>query len=141
MYVAEMTTRKYKAKKPILIRGPQDVADLRVIKKLKKEQREHFMVIMLNARHEMIAIETISVGSLNASIVHPREVFKPAILASAAGLILVHNHPSGDAEPSEEDLSITRRLVNVGELLGITVLDHVIIAKRGINSLKARNAI
>jgi DNA repair protein RadC len=81
----------------------------------------------------------ISRGSLNASIVHPREVFRPAILASAASIILVHNHPSGDPDPSEEDLSITRRLVQVGELVGIGVLDHVVIAKRGSVSLRARS--
>ena len=81
------------------------------------------------------------IGSLNASIVHPREVFRPAILASAASIIVAHNHPSGDPEPSEEDLSITRRLAEVGELLGIGLLDHVVIARRGVTSLRARGAI
>src|SRR5207247_6856225 len=105
--------------------------------KLRREQREHFLVLLLNARHEVMAKETVSVGSLNASIVHPREVFKPAVLASAASVVLVHNHPSGDPDPSEEDLTITKRLVEVGELLGISVLDHVIVAKRGVTSLRA----
>jgi len=85
--------------------------------------------------------ETVSIGSLNASIVHPREVFLPAILHSAASVVLVHNHPSGDPEPSEEDLSITRRLVQVGELVGIAVLDHVIVAARGSVSLRARQLL
>lgn len=88
-----------------------------------------------------MAIETISIGSLNASIVHPREVFKPAIVNSAASVILTHSHPSGDPEPSEEDVSITKRLVQAGELLGIGVLDHVIVASRGVVSLRSRQML
>ena len=95
-------------------------------------------MLMLNARHELQGREIVSIGSLNASIVHPREVFLPAILHSAASVVLVHNHPSGDPEPSEEDLTITRRLVEVGDLVGIQVLDHVIVAERGVVSLRAR---
>jgi len=140
MYVCELTKRKYRGKKPRLIRGPEDIAAF-VGRKLKKEQREHFLVLLLNARHEVMACETVSIGSLNASIVHPREVFKPAIVASAASVVLIHNHPSGDPEPSEEDLSITKRLVEGGELLGIGVLDHVIIASRGLVSLRARQLL
>jgi DNA repair protein RadC len=102
---------------------------------------EEFCVLLLNARHEVQRRVMVSRGSLNASIVHPREVFRPAILDSAASVVLVHNHPSGDPEPSDEDLAITRRLVQVGELLGIPVLDHVIIAKRGFVSLRARDQI
>jgi DNA repair protein RadC len=117
------------------IRGPEDVA--LACKRLQSAQREVFAVLLLNARHEMMRRVTVSVGSLNASIVHPREVFKPAVLASAASIILVHNHPSGDPEPSEEDLTITKRLVGVGELLGIGVLDHVIVSRRGVVSLRA----
>jgi DNA repair protein RadC len=84
----------------------------------------------------------VSRGSLAASIVHPREVFRTAIVASAASMILVHNHPSGDPEPSEEDLSITKRLVEVGELVGIGVLDHVILGARGaFVSLRSRNLL
>lgn len=108
---------------------------------LMDESREHFMVLALNARHEVSRVLTISIGSLNASIVHPREVFRPLIIASAASCVIVHNHPSGDPEPSEEDLSITRRLVQVGELCGIAVLDHVIIAKRGLVSFRARQLL
>ena len=140
MYVAELTKRRYRGKLPKEIRGPDDVVAL-VGKKLRKESREHFLVILLNARHEATAVETISIGSLNASIVHPREVFKPALLASAASVVLVHNHPSGDCEPSEEDLSITRRLVECGELLGIGVLDHVIVSSRGITSFRSRQLL
>jgi DNA repair protein RadC len=119
------------------IRGPEDVEAL--CGGLRGRRFEEFHVLLLNARHECMRRVLISRGSLNASIVHPREVFRPAILASAASIILVHNHPSGDPDPSEEDLSITRRLVQVGELVGIGVLDHVVIAKRGSVSLRARS--
>ena len=106
-----------------------------------RARREHFVVLLLNARHEMQRREVVSIGSLNACIVHPREVFLPAILHSAASVVLVHNHPSGDPEPSEEDLSITRRLVEVGELVGIGVLDHVIVGTRGLVSFRARQLL
>ena len=139
-YVAELTKRCYRGKAPKPVRGPDDVVAL-IGKKLCAEAREHFVVILLNARHEALAVETVSIGSLNASIVHPREVFRPAILASAASIIVAHNHPSGDPEPSEEDLSITRRLAEVGALLGIGLLDHVVIARRGITSLRARGVL
>ena len=140
MYVCELTKRKYRGKGPRVIRGPDDVIAL-VGRKLRHEQREHFLVLLLNARHELQCREVVSIGSLNASIVHPREVFLPAIIHSAASVVLVHNHPSGDPEPSEEDLSITRRLVQVGELVGIGVLDHVIVAERGVVSLRARQML
>ena len=140
MYVAELTKRRYRGKRPREIRGPDDVVAF-VGPKLRKEKREHFLVLLLNARHEAMGKETISIGSLNASIVHPREVFKPAVLASAASVVLVHNHPSGDSEPSEEDLTITKRLVEVGELVGIAVLDHVIIAARGVVSFRSRQLL
>ncbi len=121
------------------IRGPDDV--LAQVRGLARARREHFVVLLLNARHELQCRETVSIGSLNASIVHPREVFLPAILHSAASVVLVHNHPSGDPEPSEEDLSITRRLVEVGELVGIGVLDHVIVASRGSVSFRTRQLL
>jgi DNA repair protein RadC len=139
-YVAEVTKRRYRGRAPKPVRCPDDVVAL-VGRKLSAENREHFLALLLNARHECVAIETVSIGSLNASIVHPREVFRPAIIAASASILLVHNHPSGDPEPSEEDLSITRRLAQVGELLGIGVLDHIIIAKRGVVSLRARGAL
>ena len=140
MYVCELTKRKYRGRKPREIRGPDDVVAF-LGRKLRREKREHFLVLLLNARHEVAGKDTISIGSLNASIVHPREVFKPAVLASAASIILVHNHPSGDPEPSEEDLAITKRLVEAGELLGIGVLDHVIVAERGIVSFRSRQLL
>ena len=122
-----------------VIRGPEDVRPL--VRDLERARKEHFVVLLLNARHELQGRETVSIGSLNASIVHPREVFQPAILHSAASVVLVHNHPSGDPEPSEEDLSITKRLVQVGDLVGIGVLDHVIVAARGVVSLRARQLL
>ena len=118
------------------IRGPEDVASC--CRGLTRRRFEEFHVLLLNARHEIIRRVLVSRGSLNASIVHPREVFRPAIIASAASVVLVHNHPSGDPQPSDEDLALTRRLVQVGDLHGIPVLDHVIVARGGIVSLRAR---
>ena len=118
------------------ITGPEDV--VAAWPELRHAEREVFGVLVLNARHVAVRRVVVSIGSLNASIVHPREVFRVAVLYSAASLILTHNHPSGDPEPSEEDLSITRRLVQCGDLLGVGVLDHVIIARRGTVSFRAR---
>ena len=136
-YVAEVTKRRYRGRTPKPVRSPDDVVAI-IGRKLLAEPREHFVVLLLNARHECVAVEIVSIGSLNASIVHPREVFRPAMLAAAACIVCVHNHPSGDPEPSEEDIAITRRLAQVGELLGIGLLDHVVIAKRGVVSLRQR---
>jgi DNA repair protein RadC len=140
LYVAELTKRRYRGRVPKPVRGPDDVVAL-IGKRLRGEPREHFLVIILNARHEAVAVETVSIGSLNASIVHPREVFRPAVLASAASVIVAHTHPSGDPEPSEEDIAITRRLAQVGEILGIGLLDHIVIARRGVVSLRARGLL
>jgi DNA repair protein RadC len=100
--------------------------------------REQFCVLHLDVRHRLISREVVSIGHLSSALVHPREVFKAAILANAASVALVHNHPSGDAEPSKEDLDITRRLVRAGELLGIPVLDHVIVTSSGYCSVVER---
>ncbi len=91
--------------------------------------REHFMIVALDAKHSVIGINTVSIGSVTLSIVHPREVFKPLILMNASAVILAHNHPSGDSTPSPEDRALTRRLKDGGELLGITVLDHVVLGE------------
>ena len=98
---------------------------------LSDADREHFVVILLDQKHGVIGINTVSVGSLTAGIVILREVFKPAILANAAAIICGHNHPSGDPQPSREDRAITTKLVDAGKLLGIEVLDHVIIGAEG----------
>jgi DNA repair protein RadC len=100
--------------------------------------REHFIVILLNTKARIIGVNTVSIGSLNASIVHPREVFKPAVILGAASVILVHNHPSGDPSPSQEDLEVTKRLADAGRILGITVLDHLIIGDNCYFSFKER---
>lgn len=122
------------------VRSPQDVCNF-VMEEMCYLDREHFRAVILNTKNQVLAVETISVGSLNSSLVHPREVFKPALLRSAAAVILIHNHPSGDATPSNEDLEITRRLVEAGQLLGITVLDHIIIGDHVFTSLKERAVI
>ena len=100
--------------------------------------REHFVALALDVRNRPIGAHTVSVGSLSAAIVHPREVFKFAILANAAALILAHNHPSGDTTPSREDIDLTRRLVEAGQMMGIDVLDHLVIADGDWLSLKER---
>lgn len=93
--------------------------------------REHFVVLMLDQKNHVIGIHTVSMGSLTASIVHPREVYKAAILANAAAIMCGHNHPSGDPQPSREDRAITQRLAEAGKLLGINVVDHIIIGGAG----------
>lgn len=108
------------------ISSPADVAGL-VMEEMRNYRREHFRVVMLDVKNKVLGTEEISIGSLNTSLVHPREVFRPAVLKSCAGIILVHNHPSGDPTPSGEDLEVTRRLCDAGKLMGIEVLDHVVI--------------
>lgn len=105
--------------------------------------REVFMVLMLNVRHRLIGINLVSVGCATSSLIHPREVFKPAILAGATNVIVAHNHPSGNPEPSAEDLAVSRRLSAAGQLLGIEVLDHVIttVPEGRFVSLKLRGVL
>ncbi|HNY70377.1 MAG: DNA repair protein RadC [Syntrophorhabdus sp.] len=105
---------------------------------IQDKAKEHFKLVLLNTRNKVTGIIPISVGTLNASLVHPREVFKEAIHGNAASVILVHNHPSNDLEPSEEDVRLTRRMVEVGTIMGIEVLDHIIISKNDFLSMKAR---
>jgi DNA repair protein RadC len=136
LYVCELTKRQYRGKPEKEIKGPDDAFQLLRKRFTHGEGREFFVAILLSARNTVIGVETVSVGSLNASIVHPREVFQPAVAKSAASLILAHNHPSGNPEPSDDDLALTRRLVSVGELLGIPIVDHLILAGGGFLSLK-----
>ena len=117
------------------IRSPEDVARL-LMEEMRSLDREHFRELLLNSKNRVLSIETISVGTLNASIVHPREGLKPAIMKSAAAIILVHNHPTGVPTPSPEDIAITKRFVKAGEIVGIQVLDHVIIGNGRFQSLK-----
>jgi DNA repair protein RadC len=108
------------------------------LQELRTAKKEHFIVLYLNARNQLIHKETISVGTLNASLVHPREVFKPAIDHLAAGIIIAHNHPSGELVASEEDIKVTKRLAGAGELLGVEILDHLIITTTGFISFKEK---
>jgi len=118
-----------------LIKTPEDVAGL-VMGRLKEKKKEYFLAILLDTRSRLIKVSEISIGSLDASVVHPREAFKEVISASAASVIFVHNHPSGDPTPSEDDIKLTKRLVEVGEIMGTDVLDHVIIGGKAYLSLK-----
>ena len=122
------------ADKP-LVKTPDDVAAL-VKSKLKGKKKEYFLAVLLDTRNQLIKVAEISVGSLDSSIVHPREVFKEAISATAAAVIFVHNHPSGDTEASEDDIKLTKRLAEAGEIVGIDVLDHIIIGGESYISLK-----
>jgi DNA repair protein RadC len=117
------------------IRSPRDAAEL-VRDELRFLTKEHFIVLFLNTKNRVIGKETLSIGSLNASIVHPREVFRSAIQRNSASIICAHNHPSGDPTPSPEDIDVTRRLAEAGRLIGIELLDHIIIADQTHVSLK-----
>jgi len=109
--------------------------------RLRDTPHERFVVVLLDGRHRWLREVVVSQGTLTASLVHPREVFRPALREAAAAVILVHNHPSGDPAPSREDLEITARLVEAGQLLGVQVLDHVIVAERGYTSLRETGAM
>lgn len=117
------------------VNTPEDVAGL-VGGRLRDKKKEYFLALLLDTRNQLIRTAEISVGSLDSSIVHPREVFKEAISASAAGVIFVHNHPSGDTGASEDDIRLTKRLAESGEILGIDVLDHIIIGGKDFRSMK-----
>jgi DNA repair protein RadC len=123
-----------------VIRSPKDVADY-MMARLRYENKEYFISILLNTKNQVLASPTISIGSLNASIVHPREIFREAIHYAAASIILIHNHPSGDPNPSKEDLFVTEKLMKAGNLMDIAVLDHVIIGDNKYISLKESGII
>lgn len=123
-----------------VIKTPADVEKL-VKGKLRDKKKEYFTVILLDSRNHLINTKDISIGSLNASIVHPREVFKEAISASAAAVIFAHNHPSGDPTPSDDDIRLTHRLIEAGKILDIEVLDHIIIGEKGCLSMKEKKLI
>ena len=117
---------------------PSDAANLVMWDMVYLEQ-EHLRIIMLDTRNRVIGMPTVYIGSLNTSVVRLAEVFKPAIKANAAAIIVVHNHPSGDPSPSPEDVKVTRELVSAGKLLDISVLDHLIVGNNRYTSLKERN--
>ncbi|UCC90426.1 MAG: DNA repair protein RadC [Dehalococcoidia bacterium] len=118
-----------------LVKSPDDVVGL-VRGRLKGKKKEHFLALLLDTRNQLIKVAEVSVGSLDGSIVHPREVFKEAISATAASVVFAHNHPSGDPTASEDDIGLTKRLAEAGEIVGIDVLDHIIIGDKNFLSLK-----
>ncbi len=126
--LAQRMARELRTDAPVL-QSPEQIADL-----LREDNRlydvEHFQVLLLNTRRRLIRVEHISQGTLDTLLVHPREVFKLAITANAAAIVLVHNHPSGDPTPSEADIKVTRDLIRAGQLLKIEVLDHIILGQR-----------
>lgn len=122
------------------ISSPKDIAEF-FVPILRDELKEKFLVICLNSANKVTKFEAISVGSLNSSVVHPREIFKFAIENSSASIILVHNHPSGNLEPSNEDIAITKKIVEAGKILNIEVLDHIIIAGNSYTSLVERRLV
>lgn len=116
------------------IQSPADA--LPYLDKMRHSSREQFVALYLNARHELIHQEIISIGTLTRSLVHPREVFHPAIAHLAASILVAHNHPSGDLTPSDDDLATTKKLVDAGDLLGIPLLDHLILTTTGVYSFR-----
>lgn len=135
----ELGRRLLQNKQTFLILSPKDVWD--ELKDIRGNKKEHFVVFFLDARNQEIKREIISMGSLNINIVHPREVFEPAVRNLAAQIIIAHNHPSGDPQPSKEDLEVTQKLVEAGKILGIEVANHVIVSKDKFVSLKEKGAI
>ncbi|WP_085524698.1 RadC family protein [Tuberibacillus sp. Marseille-P3662] len=132
--------KRLKNDQTFAIRSPQDGANY-VMDELRFLSQEHFVCLYLNTKNQILQQKTIFIGSLNASIVHPREVFKEAIKRSAASIVCFHNHPSGDPTPSHEDMEVTKRLVECGSLLGIEVLDHIVIGDQKFVSLKEKGVV
>lgn len=133
----ELGRRMLKGKETNLILSPKDVWEN--LKDIRDNKKEHFVVFYLDSRNQEIKRNTISVGTLNANLVHPREVFEPAVISSAAQIIVAHNHPSGETEPSNDDLATTKRLKEAGKIMGIEVLDHIIVTRDSFCSLRERN--
>jgi len=129
-----------KIPKKISLTSPQAVVNY-LKEKIGKENKEHFVVLLLDSRNNLLNVKDISVGTLNSSLVHPREVFESAVKNLAAYIIVAHNHPSGDLTPSEDDVEITKGLVDSGRILGIEILDHVIITRGGFYSFKEKGLI
>lgn len=123
------------SKKKIVINGPSDAADY-IMPRLRYETKEKFAIVLLNVKNQVLSFRIISVGILNASIVHPREVMAEALNNSAAAIILAHNHPSGDPAPSGDDIATTRRLIKAGQIMGIEIADHIIVGGNGYISFK-----
>lgn len=134
-YTISCVVRRRQRKLSPAMTGPHDVYAL-MHSRLKDADREHVYALLLDTKNRLISAELISIGSLSASIIHPREILKPAIIASAASIILVHNHPTGDPTPSGEDVAFTRRFAKCGKLIGIDLLDHIVVGNGHFHSLK-----
>ena len=128
---------QYKPEDRYVIKSPDDGANY-IMEEMRILNQEHFVVLFLDTKNQIIHRQTIFIGSLNASIVHPREVFREAVKRSAASIIVAHNHPSGDPSPSQEDIHVTRRLAESGKMIGIELIDHLIIGDRKFVSLKEK---
>lgn len=135
----ELGKRLLKGKIAGLYLKPEDI--WKELKDIRDHKKEHFVIFFLDSRNQEIKREIISIGSLNANLVHPREVFEPAVKNLAAQVILAHNHPSGDPEPSEDDLELNKRLVEAGKILGIAVMDHIVVSKSGDFSFKEQKLL
>jgi len=135
----ELGKRFLKEKKSTLIMKPEDI--WREMKEIRGNKKEYLVIFYLDVRNQVIRKEIISIGSLNSSLIHPREVFEPAVSHLAAQIIISHNHPSGDPSPSEEDIEVTKRLIQVGEILGIEIIDHVIVTEKEFFSMKEKKII
>ena len=122
------------------IGGPRDVSNL-LMPDLRYQKKEHLKSLLMDTKNRVLAIRTVSIGDLSSSIVHPREVYKDAVIASAASIIIAHNHPSGDPTPSSEDVAVTKRLIQAGEIMGIDLLDHIVLGDGVFVSLKERGLI
>ncbi len=133
--VFELARRHWDGEHRPVLDGPERVME-HVPREVRQARREHLLAFSLNARNQLLHLETVSIGTLSASLVHPREVFAPAIAHAAAAVVVAHNHPSGDPAPSAEDREATHRLRRAGEILGIPLLDHVIVAARGYFSFQ-----
>jgi DNA repair protein RadC len=140
MAAAELGKRisQYGAEDDTYIKCPKDAADI-LMEDMRYLNKEHMKVILLNIKCKVISIEEISVGSLSSSLAHPREIFIPAIKKSSAAIIMAHNHPSGDPQPSKDDIELTKRIYEAGRILGIELYDHIIIGNGIYVSLKEKN--
>ncbi len=135
----ELGRRLLRGKKAALILSPREVWE--ELKDIRDHKKENFVVFYLDTQNQLVKREVVSVGTLNGSLIHPREIFEPAVKYLASHIIVAHNHPSGSLEPSDEDLAVTQRLRHAGRVLGIEVIDHVIVTSRGFASLKDKHLL
>jgi len=135
----ELGRRLFKDKKTLLLMSPQEV--WQALSDISDKKKEHFVAFFLDIKNQVIKREIISIGTLNLSLIHPREVFEPAIRNFSAQIILAHNHPSDDPQPSSDDIKLTEQLIEAGKILGIEIIDHVIVTKNNFKSFKEDNLI